>query len=146
MRKVVLLMVSALSIGWPTLIVADEKADKIDKARKEVQTLSMKLELYKRNNGAYPGSLAALAERQPGGGAAVVSVAVLKDPWGRTYEFDPKGPKNKGNQADVWSRGPAGNDPRSVIGNWQQAARAKPEQAPPPKAAPEYPSTIRPVP
>lgn len=125
MRKIAFLLVVAVSIGFTAAVVADEKADKIDKAWKAAHALSAQVEVFKLNNGRYPKSIKELAQTQPNGAVPLVPEEVLKDPWGQLYEIDPKGPKSKGNKADVWSKGPSKNDPKGVIGNWHQVSPAK---------------------
>jgi hypothetical protein len=32
----------------------------------------------------------------------------IRDPWGKTYQIDPNGPRNHGNKADVFTVTPKG--------------------------------------
>lgn len=125
MRKIVYLLVVAASIGFTAAVAADEKSEKIEKAWKGVHSLSPHVEVFRLNNGRYPKSIKELAQTQPIGAPPLVLAEALKDPWGQLYEIDPKGPKNKGNMADIWSKGPSKNDPKGVIGNWQRVSPAK---------------------
>src|SRR5262249_39830232 len=92
-------------------------------ARMSAQALSAQVEIYKLNNGDYPPSSAALAEKQPGGGAALIPKDQVRDPWGREYKIDPTGKHNGGNKADVYSLGHPLE--KKVIGNWPQPKEGK---------------------
>jgi hypothetical protein len=93
-------------------------------ARASANALSAQVEIYKLNNGDYPGKISALAERQPNGGAPLVPPDAVRDPWGREYQIDPAGTRNRGKRADVFSLGHLIE--KKMIGNW-----------PPPKGAKE---------
>jgi hypothetical protein len=88
-------------------------------ARIQLMTLNQALQVYKVKKGDYPASLEDLTQ-----GKAIVEPAALNDPWGKPYQYDPAGPKNKGKQPDLWTTDPSGK----VIGNWE-----KPTPPPPPK-------------
>jgi hypothetical protein len=40
----------------------------------------------------------------------------LIDPWGKSFQYDPSGPKNQGLAPDIWTEAPDG----SVIANWSK--------------------------
>ena len=42
----------------------------------------------------------------------------LTDPWGKPYQYDPKGPKNEGKFPDVWTVNPY--ESNRLIGNWKK--------------------------
>jgi hypothetical protein len=69
---------------------------------------------FREINGDWPQSLDALAAPQPKGGAAFVFPDDLIGPWGHPFQYDPAGPKNHGEQPDIWTVTPQGK----VIGNW----------------------------
>ena len=65
---------------------------------------------YQLQNGNFPEKLEDLAA----GEKPLVEKASLKDPWGKAYQYDAAGPKNKGAKPDIWTTDPSGK----VIGNW----------------------------
>jgi hypothetical protein len=93
------------------------------RARIDVEALSSLVEAYKLNNGDYPADLAALAKKQPSGGAPLVPKDRLRDPWGRAYQLDPAGKRNGGLKADVWS--PGHPLEKKLIGNWESTKDGK---------------------
>src|SRR5947209_20457799 len=69
-------------------------------------TLTTACETYKLNNGDYPPSLEALAQMQPNGGAPMVDIDAIKDPWGQPYGYDPTGAHSNGLKPDIWFHRP----------------------------------------
>lgn len=100
--------------------IRDLAAAKVDVARVQAKLLSDACDAYKVREGIYPESLEVLVQ-----GGKVAQEALI-DPWGRPYQYNPTGPKNKGLRADVWSQGPDPKDPKGIIGNWQE--EKKPEK------------------
>lgn len=82
-------------------LVAKERINRIDKA----------IQAYKQKNGKLPATLDELTSTNP----AYLIERDLLDPWGRIYQFDPSGPRNRGNIPDVWTETPDGE----TIGNWK---------------------------
>jgi hypothetical protein len=92
-------------------LAAPARADtKADVARIEIRTLTVAAETYKLKRGNYPEKLADLKAA-----GYVEPKATLTDPWGKRYQYDPKGKRNGGNKPDVWTEDPDKNE----IGNWQ---------------------------
>src|SRR5262249_22410944 len=81
----------------------------------QVHALSAFCAAYQGNNGDFPATLATLLQQDKLGVIHVDDPAKLIDPWGRLYQYDPKGPNNKGLQPDIWVVTPKGK----LIGNWQ---------------------------
>jgi uncharacterized protein (TIGR03067 family) len=77
--------------------------------RGSVRNLAIAADAYKRKTGAYPESLAAL---QTAG--LVDPKAVLRDPWGKDFRYDPKGPRSGGKRPDIWAVTPDGVE----VGSW----------------------------
>jgi general secretion pathway protein G len=125
MNRCAFMSAAVVVVIMTPVVVADDTAEKKKNARIDVDALSNQLQVYKLNNGKYPKSIKALAEKQPNGGAPLIPQEKLDDPWGRPYEYDPKGTKSQGRSADVWSKGPDPKDPMGVIGNWQVVAKKK---------------------
>ena len=67
-----------------------------------------------KNDGRFPDNLAVLLEKNPNGGPYLESPDALIDPWGRPYQYDTNGPRNKGMRPDIWTVAPDGR----TIGNW----------------------------
>jgi hypothetical protein len=40
----------------------------------------------------------------------------ITDPWGKKFQYDPKGPKNQGKKPDIWTETPD----KKIIGNWPE--------------------------
>jgi RNA polymerase sigma factor (sigma-70 family) len=77
--------------------------------RVSVRNLALAAEAYKRKTGAYPQSLATL---QVAG--FLDPKAVLRDPWGKDFRYDPKGPRSGGKSPDIWVVTPDGLE----VGSW----------------------------
>ena len=92
------------------------EADKIKAARARIETLTLALAAYRVNHEAFPPNLETLTQPQPNGKEALLEPAALVDPWGRPYQYEANGPKNKGKQPDVWTVTPTGQ----TIGNWKE--------------------------
>jgi hypothetical protein len=90
-------------------------------ARQQVKLLTQAAAIYELNSGRRPKKLSDLAKVQPGGGKAIIKASALKDPWGKPFQYDPKGPKNGGDKVDVWTVTPGGK----TIGNWQAKKKKK---------------------
>ncbi len=85
---------------------------KVTLARYRIITLEKAADLYKLRDTNYPETLAALTE----GEKPIVERTLLTDPWGKAFQYDPKGPKNKGAKPDIWTVEPGGK----TIGNWDE--------------------------
>ena len=114
----------AYAVVKDTSLFKTLQGDKETTARAQMATLTLALQDYHNRHAEYPPGLATLAEPQ-GKLSAYVEKRDLLDPWGREFKYDPKGPKNGGKKADIWSEGSPGGKGR-VIGNW-------PEEKKPPK-------------
>lgn len=93
-------------------------------ARIQLRALEKAVAAYFIEKGKHPPNLETLTMKGKSG-AFVESKAALKDPWGRRYRYDPKGPHNKGIKPDIWSLGPSGKE-ETILGNWP--AMKKPEK------------------
>lgn len=94
-----------------------------DAARAQVcGPLSQACKVYHRNNGEFPGQLRALIERDKAGIVYIDHPAALLDPWGNPYQYNPKGPNNRGDMPDIWTVAPDG----TVIGNWSTLNQGRP--------------------
>jgi hypothetical protein len=71
-------------------------------------------EAYHQNHGAYPAKLETLLEVDENHVVYLDRPESLIDPWGNRYQYDPKGPKNKGQKPDIWTVRANGKE----IGNW----------------------------
>jgi uncharacterized protein (TIGR03067 family) len=82
---------------------------KVRGARGSVRNLAIATDLYKAKTGAYPETLAALQT------AGIVDPkAVPRDPWGKEYRYDSKGPRSGGKRPDIWVVTPD----KLEIGSW----------------------------
>ncbi len=69
---------------------------------------------YHTKHGRFPKNLEELLEHDAVGGPFLETPDALIDPWGRPYQYDPKGPRNNGAKPDIWTVTPNGLE----IGNW----------------------------
>ena len=90
---------------------------RVEVAKASVRYLTTAVQAFEIKYGDPPARLELLLT-PPDGGRAFVEKDSLLDPWGRPYQFDPQGLKNKGLKPDVWSQGPDPNDKTKIIGNW----------------------------
>lgn len=78
--------------------------------------LTQACEAYHLKHGAYPTKLGVLLEADENNVVYLDRPEALIDPWGNPYQYDPKGPKNKGQRPDIWTVRANGKE----IGNWQK--------------------------
>jgi hypothetical protein len=83
-------------------------------AVRKIRHLTEACQSYRLTNGDWPTSLDTLAGTEPDGRHTFLYADDLTDPWGHPYQYDPAGPKNDGQQPDIWTRTPQGKE----IGNW----------------------------
>jgi hypothetical protein len=114
--------------GWGSAVSTDKEKEKkpardaaqeMEKervAQVQVKTLTVAAQVYFINNASWPRSLTDLARPQPNGGKKFVDANALVDPWGKPYQYDPKGRRNEGDHPDVWTVTPGGK----TIGNWPE--------------------------
>ncbi len=91
-----------------------EVLKKLDEAKRaqaqvDVRALTQALQAFNLHHSRYPESLV-------DGTKPIIEADKLIAPWKARYQFDPAGPKNKGERPDVWTTAPDG----SVIGNWPE--------------------------
>ena len=108
----------------PRLVGRSEQA-RVAAAIADIESnISIALELYELDNGAYPPALSALT-REPSPAPPNWNGPYLKkrpkDPWGEEYQYKFPGEQNKGSY-DLWSYGKdrvAGGD--DDVTNWEEA-------------------------
>jgi hypothetical protein len=82
--------------------------------KSKIQVISNALDIYRLNHDKSPDNLKVLTEGDPP--FLKPTATLLIDPWNKPLLYDPKGPKNKGEQPDVWAVTPDG----VLIGNWEE--------------------------
>jgi general secretion pathway protein G len=85
-------------------------------AQIQVKALTIVCDAYKAKHAKHPDSLATLLDRDEFGTVWLDDHTKLIDPWMRPYQYDAKGPNNKGLHPDIWVVSPNGR----TIGNWQK--------------------------
>src|SRR5262249_14735029 len=100
---ILLLMSFGLIIAVSGIRFYYERNDKIDRARADLNTLTLAVRTYKLKSGANPQSLNDVLQYIAGG-----DPWNLVDPWGRRYDYDPNGPRNGGKWPDIWTVSPSG--------------------------------------
>jgi len=91
----------------------------IDVGSMQTKVLTNACENYRLKHQKYPESLEVLLRKDEFNTIYVDDPDALNDPWGRPYQYDPKGPKNTGKRPDIWFETP---DDGRVIGNWPKNA------------------------
>ncbi len=90
--------------------VGDPFADaKIAKAKLEVQAITKVAEILHTRNAKWPATLKEVADSK-----LFAPPGLPLDPWGKSYCYDVKGPKNGGKRPDIWFETPD----KQVVGNW----------------------------
>jgi len=87
-------------------------------AQIQVRTLTTACENYQLNYTRPPPTLRARYDKGDFGGPYMKSLDILMDPWGREYQYNPQGPRNRGMYPDIWTVDPDGRE----IGNWGKAS------------------------
>jgi general secretion pathway protein G len=96
------------------------ESSKMDIAQSQVKSLSVACDTYRIQNKTNPDSLNALLQKdQNGRGPYIEDPEKLKDPWGKPYQYDASGGKNKGMHADIWTTTPDNIE----IGNWPKQGK-----------------------
>ncbi len=85
---------------------------KAGRAKTDLMALTKAIESFDIVTGVHPATLQELAH--PADGKPYVEADGLVDPWGRPYDYDPHGPRNRGKRPDIWTVTPDGE----LIGNW----------------------------
>ncbi len=80
-----------------------KEKDRTALALLRAQQLTTAAQAYKVKNGEYPPTLEELTQ----GEKPFVEKSALVDPWGKQYQYDPAGKKNKGLKPDIWTVEPA---------------------------------------
>jgi len=114
------LSVAVKAIVEDTTLFKDLAKAKRDLAKYQIETLNIVVEAYKLRHAKYPVSLEVLAQKPPDGKPAMVKPEALIDPWGRPYEYNPAGERNKSIKPDIWSLGPNPDNKEGIIGNWPE--------------------------
>jgi hypothetical protein len=84
-------------------------------AKQKATRLGQVAKAYSVVKGQYPFSLQDLTKPDPvNGNKPWATPDMLIDPWNQRYQFDPKGPHNRGALPDVFTTAPGGK----MIGNW----------------------------
>jgi general secretion pathway protein G len=108
----------------PRLAGRTEQA-KTARARADLASIGLALDLYELDVGRYPGGLEELTRREPpsdAGDAASWNGPYLKkglpsDPWGRPYSYNRE--SQHGQDYDLWSLGPDGQAGKDDVSNWE---------------------------
>jgi Type II secretion system (T2SS), protein G len=103
------LLVAPLAIFW--LLPAGD-SDRVSRVKMDLKTLTKAVHAFNDSAGKYPVTLDELTN--PPDGKPFVETDALVDPWGRPYDYDPRGPRNHGKQPDIWTATLDGE----LIGNW----------------------------
>jgi general secretion pathway protein G len=107
----------------PRFVGRGEQA-KEARARADIASISLALDLYELDMGQYPTSIEDLAKREPPTGVdesqwngPYLKKGLPKDPWGRTYVFNAE--SQHGQDFDLYSLGRDGQPGNDDIENWE---------------------------
>src|SRR5262249_49663269 len=84
------------------------------RAKSDVMMLTSAVKAYRIKYEEYPAKLRDLVE--PPDGPPYVEPDSIIDPWQQPYQYDAAGPRNNGEQPDIWTVG----DDGKLIGNWSK--------------------------
>ncbi len=88
-----------------------------DVAQVQIKALTRTCEAYHVKHGRYPVTLNEFLQKDEHGIIWIDDVQKLFDPWGRPWQYDPKGPNHDGVRPDIWVVTRDG----MTIGNWPKA-------------------------
>lgn len=88
-----------------------------DVALTQTKALAHVCGTFQVKHGRFPDTLNELLQRDEHGNIWIADPAMLIDPWGQPYQYDPKGPNHDGLRPDIWVVTPDG----MTIGNWPKA-------------------------
>jgi general secretion pathway protein G len=110
----IILILAGAGIFVYTGVLADTR---VNRAKMDVTSLEKAVETFKiKNKGNYPQTLDELTVRQQDGGAALLKVQALTDPWGNRYIYEPGNLHPDTGMPHIYSTGePGKNQP---ISNW----------------------------
>ena len=107
----------------PRLVGRTEMA-KISRAKADLATIGLALDLYELDMGGYPDSLDVLIQRDAPQGVAAgqwngpyLKKGLPQDPWGRSYVFARQSQHNQ--DYDLSSLGPDGQPGNDDVVNWE---------------------------
>lgn len=124
--ELLLVLVILALIGGLVLpgIIGKAEGAKIKAAASQVDRISMAVESYYLDTGSIPESLDALVDEPgdaDGWNGPYIKRSLLKDPWGRDYEY--RQPGEHGQNFDILSFGPdgqpGGEDKNADITSWE---------------------------
>jgi len=123
MMLVVIIIATLAAMVIPRLAGRTEQA-KVARAKADIASIGLALDLYELDLGKYPSSLEDLTKREvpPELGEGVtwngpyLKKGLPTDPWGRPYKYDPESKNNR--DYDLWSFGPDGQQGKDDITNW----------------------------
>ena len=117
----VLLLATSFALTDQPKNAEQEKAS-IDRAKRDLNTLTAACVAYKLRYGNYPEKLDQLVKPPNGNPPFLKPADILKDPWEKCYEYDAAGKHHKNNlKPDIWTKLPSGE----VLGNWPEEKKDK---------------------
>jgi hypothetical protein len=100
---------------WKHAKAGDAHESKIARTQVKGPLTSASQAYYIKHAGTWPPNLDALLRKDKFSGPYLEAHAIL-DPWGKSYQYDIKGPRNNGTKPDIWTVAPDG----AIIGNWPE--------------------------
>jgi Type II secretion system (T2SS), protein G len=85
-----------------------------DAAHMQTRVLTHACDDFQLKYNRWPENLEVLTLKGKKGIRFLASERALEDPWGGQYQYDVNGPRNNGQQPDIWTVSPDGE----TIGNW----------------------------
>ena len=123
MMLVVIIIATLAAMVIPRLVGRTEQA-KISRAKADLASIGLALDLYELDLGRYPASLEELVKREAPAdlGTGVqwngpyLKKGLPNDPWSRAYSYNPDSKHNQ--DYDLWSPGPDGQLGKDDVSNW----------------------------
>ena len=121
---VVIIIATLAAMVIPRLAGRTEQA-KISRAKADLASIGLALDLYELDLGRYPTSLEELVKREAPAdlGTGVqwngpyLKKGLPNDPWSRAYSYNPDSQHNQ--DYDLWSLGPDGQPGKDDVTNWE---------------------------
>ena len=123
MMLVVIIIATLAAMVIPRLAGRTEQA-KISRAKADIASIGLALDLYELDLGKYPANLEELTKREApsdlGEGMTwngpYLKKGLPSDPWSRPYSYAPESQHNQ--DYDLWSLGPDGQPGKDDVSNW----------------------------
>lgn len=120
----VVIIISVLGAAILPRFVGRAEQAKVARAKADISSIGLALDLYELDAGSYPSDLPALTQRDPPAGTEAqqwngpyLKKGLPEDPWGNPYSYNPQSQHQQ--DYDLFSYGPDGKPGNDDITNWE---------------------------